>query len=802
GVARGRKYLNHPSFSFDAATMDLLYPLMAGGEIHILQEEVRRDLGAVYRYCLDNDIYGMTISTAMGMALLNQYDMPVHYMMLGGEKLLQVRRTEVRLINGYGPTEFTVCSSYHVVDQERDVDIPIGRPVPNSWSVICDADGQLLPQGMVGELCLIGPQIAEGYWQRPEVTQEKFCRIRFEGDFGGDRMYRTGDLARYNADGELEFCGRIDFQVKLRGFRIELGEIEACASSLEGVTAAVAEVRKVNGQDTLCLYYTADREISVENLRGHLSGSLTSYMVPDCFVRLDEMPLTPNGKVNRKALPEPAGGPSHEYEAPRGKDEKFFCETFSKGRGAGKGGATDNFFDIGGTSIVAMRIVAAAGEAGYQIAYKDVFDNPTPRDLAGLVRGSAKDSGVEDKPADEVADYDYSAINRVLAANTMENFKAGTPLVTGNALVTGATGYLGIHVLHELARSGDVDNIYCLVRAGHGGQTPERRLRSMLFYYFNDDFDTLFKSGRLTVIDGDVTRPDSLEVLLDKGIDTVFNCAAIVKHFSAGTDIEDVNVGGTRCCIDFCLKTGARLIHTSTLNVAGTTVCESRTEGHTLTERELYWGQTLDNRYCRSKFIAERSVLEAVASKGLKAKIMRLGNLASRSSDGEFQINFRSNSSMGQLKAFQTLGCIPYEMITGDIEFSPIDEVSKAVVLLSRTPVECCVFHASTVQHQVFGNVIKCMNDVGIRIAMVENEEFNAKLTEALKNPRKADILQSMLAYSSGDRFEVLNGSECTYSAQVLLRLGFFWKFTTWDYIEQFLRAITGLGFFDEDYSR
>ncbi|MCQ2154174.1 MAG: amino acid adenylation domain-containing protein, partial [Bacteroidales bacterium] len=405
GMEPGRRYLHHPSFSFDASTMDLLYPLMAGAEVHILQEELRRDLGAVRRYCVDNHIYGLTLSTAMGMALLNQYELPVNYVTMGGEKMLSVRRTDARIINGYGPTEFTVCSSYHVVDQERDVDIPIGRPVPNSWSVICDADGHLLPQGVVGELCLIGPQIAEGYWQRPDVTREKFCKIKFEGAFGTDRMYRTGDLARYNARGELEFCGRIDFQVKLRGFRIEMGEIEACASSLEGVTAAAAEVRKMGGQDILCLYYTADRDMDDEIMRAHLSKSLTSYMVPDCFVRLDAMPLTPNGKVNRRALPEPKAAVSERVTPDTPTEKKIFALA-AEVLGYDGFSVLDNLLSVGLTSLSAMKLSALLEQReGMEVPTRIILECGTVRAIASKADSDAGRGGIQEAEVHPVQEF-------------------------------------------------------------------------------------------------------------------------------------------------------------------------------------------------------------------------------------------------------------------------------------------------------------------------------------------------------------------------------------------------------------
>ena len=292
---------------------------------------------------------------------------------------------------------------------------------------------------------------------------------------------------------------------------------------------------------------------------------------------------------------------------------------------------------------------------------------------------------------------------------------------------------------------------------------------------------------------GDVTQ--DFDENLD--IQTVFNCAAIVKHFSEGTEIEDVNIGGARHCVDFCIKKGARLVHVSTASTRGLWAGEPKDD--VFTEKRFYMGQFLGNKYIYSKFMAERLILDAVALHGLDAKIMRVGNLAARSTDGEFQANFSTNSFMGRIKVYNMLGCCPYAMRNKKVEFSPINEVARAIVLLSTTPKECTVFHPYNIHGQFLGDVLMGLKSVGEGIRFVEQEEFAEAMEAAKNDPQKANQMSSLLAYQ-----DMAHGQKTTdvqrdndYTTQVLYRLGFSWSPTSWDYVERMLTAIGGFGFFE-----
>lgn len=739
----------------------------------------------------------------------------IKVIILGGEKypatlIPQLRSlSKARLFNTYGPTEITVSSNVGELTHEEKV--TVGEPLLNYTECVVDADDNELPVGVVGELLISGIGVGRGYNDLPEKTAEAFI------EYHGRRAYRSGDYARWLPNGKVEILGRKDHQIKLNGLRIELGEVETVLNKQPQVKEGVVMIKSVEGRDHLVAYYTVKEDVDVDTLKEQMGKSLTHYMVPTIFMQMEKMPISPNGKTDLKSLPEPVMA-EREYVEPQNDIEKFFCDCFATILEREKVGATDHFFEIGGTSLIAMRVVMSAAKGGYRIVYKDVFDNPTPRKLA-VKLGAAPVAGDKPKKAvvktaagiisnpddPEASNYDYTKINAQLAKNDLQTLTTEPLRALGTCVVTGATGYLGIHIVHELILRDDVNAIYCMVRAGRN-ISAESRLRTQLFYYFGDTYSELF-GKRIFVIEGDVTKPECLDSLIatfpsGKMDGVLFNCAANVKHFSAGTDIEDINIGGCQTCIDFCLKTGMRFIQTSTHSISGYSVGENVTP-HRMTEKELYWGQNLDNQYIHSKFLAERNVLEAIVEKGLDGKIVRLGNLSARSTDGEFQINFSSNSFMGRLRALQTVGCAPFEISGSTVEFSPINEVAAAVVLLATTPSDCTVFNPVNSHRQLFDDILVVLNRLNVKIDLVEPEVFSEALSKAMDDPSQAAILQSLMAYqSNGAESIVENSDNYEYTTQVLLRLGFRWNFTTWDYMERFIVAIQGLGFFDDDYQR
>ncbi|MBR1489498.1 MAG: amino acid adenylation domain-containing protein [Bacteroidales bacterium] len=791
GLKPGDKVAAYASFGFDACMMDMYPALTTGAAVVIVGDDIRLNLPDLNKYFDEEGVTHSFMTTQVGCQFaMNCENHSLRHLSVGGEKVLPLTPpTGYQFHNGYGPTECTIFTTTYPM-KEFEQNAPIGKPLDNLRLFVVDKDMNRLPLGAVGELLVSGPQVGRGYLNLPEKTAATFI------EWNGLRCYRTGDVVRYLPDGNIQFVGRSDGQVKIRGFRIELKEVEAVIREFKGIKDATVQAFDYpNGGKFIAAYIVSDEKVDVQALNAFIKERKPPYMVPAATMQIDAIPLNQNQKVNRRALPAPQiQVEEREYVAPEGEVEKLFCDIFAGILSLDKVGATDNFFELGGTSLMVTKVIIEADKAGKHVAYGEVFDHPTPRLLAQFVSGAAPSADTDTV----VESFDYSGIDAILPRNNVKTFLEGERQTLGNVLLTGATGYLGIHLLRELIDS-DATTITCLVRS-KSQEAAEHRLKNLLFYYFETSFADLF-GKRLFVVCGDVTADFGKS--MPEGypaIDTVFNSAANVKHFSKGTDIEDVNVGGARRCMEFCLRTGARLVHISTTSVGEIWI--DRGDGRPvpqLDERKLWFGQFLDNRYIHSKFLAERLILEAVAHHGLNAKVMRVGNLSPRSSDGEFQANFNSNSYMVRLKVFHTLGCCPVDSYDEPTEMSPIDETAKAVVLLASTPKDCTVFQPFNNHTELLGDILMVMEKEGGSMRFVELDEFQQAVAVAGQDPEKAKLLAAMLAYQDvahGQRALTIERDN-RYTCNVLHRLGFNWSDTSSEYISQMIRQIAAFGFFE-----
>jgi amino acid adenylation domain-containing protein len=393
-VSSASRVLQFASLSFDASVCEILTTLTSGAQLILVDRERLISPEEILRALKENLISVVTLPPTIWAALPEDSLPDLKTAVTAGEAC----RPEIaakwspgrRFINGYGPTETTVSPTFYVAD-ERSADlgvIPIGRPMANTQIYILDKQQRLVPAGVSGELYVGGVGIARGYLHREELTAEKFITPNILSS--DNRLYRTGDLARWLPDGNLEFLGRADGQVKLRGFRIETGEIESLLRSHPEIQDAVVVAREdVPGEKYLAAYLVVitERRIANTELRAFLSKHLPEYMIPSAFVTLESLPLTSNGKVNRKALPAPDAGTLTEgYIAPRTTTEELLAGIFARILRVERVGATDDFFALGGHSLVAAQVITRVREAySVDLPLRELFENSSVSALAAQI---------------------------------------------------------------------------------------------------------------------------------------------------------------------------------------------------------------------------------------------------------------------------------------------------------------------------------------------------------------------------------------------------------------------------------
>jgi amino acid adenylation domain-containing protein/non-ribosomal peptide synthase protein (TIGR01720 family) len=378
------------SICFDLSVFELFLPLCSGGTVILAENALQLpELSAAHSVTLIN-----TVPSAI-RELLRSNSIPssVRVVNLAGEALplslvhqLYEQTYVDAVYNLYGPSEDTTYSTIAHLPKTIAQTPPIGRPISNTQAYVLDAHLQPVPMGVIGELYLGGEGLARCYWNRPDLSAEKFVPNPFSS---GKRLYKTGDRARYLPTGELEFLGRIDHQIKLRGFRIELGEVEFAIEQHPEIETAIAILN-----DQLVAYFTANRAISSTELRQFLAAKLPAYMLPSSFVFLEKMPLTPNGKVDRAALPSSERIQLTQYTAPRTAEERQLVEIWQQVLGRQPIGIDDNFFELGGDSILAIQAISKANQAGLSLTPRQVFQAQTIAELA-ILAGTGSTISIE-----------------------------------------------------------------------------------------------------------------------------------------------------------------------------------------------------------------------------------------------------------------------------------------------------------------------------------------------------------------------------------------------------------------------
>ena len=483
--------------------------------------------------------------------LLNKdSNLSVRYIIFGGEALKpnlvkpwKDKYPLTKIINMYGITETTVHVTFKELDG-TDLLIPdsnIGRPIPTLKVYVMDKYLHILPYGVEGEMCVSGLGVCKGYLNRPELNSEKFVQNPYNPN---EILYHSADNAILSKTGDLYYLGRIDNQVKIRGFRIEIGEIETKLLKHPDISKCVVLPKKNGDTDSyLVAYIVADNKLSSSDLKLYISKLVPEYMIPSFFVFLDKMPLTSNGKIDRKKL---LNTPikvesSVKYTAPRNDFEKVFQKILERTLGTSHIGIDDNILELGTDSLTLMKITIELLEKNYIVNIQDIYEYKTIRGVSDNF-ALPKKSNVYQKSISKNLYYEFD-----------ENFNKDKISVK-NILLTGSTGFLGIHLLYELINKTNSD-IYCLIR-NKNEQNPKNRLINKLKFYFDKNM-LHYIDKRIHVITADISSPklgltDKEYKILGNKIDLVIHSAAIVDHYGDSQLFELINVTGTINIIEFC----------------------------------------------------------------------------------------------------------------------------------------------------------------------------------------------------------------------------------------------------------
>ncbi len=689
----GDKILQSGPMEFDASTFAIWGSLTNGLSMHIIDSELFLNAERLKTYIEEN---GITISFAITAAFIALVEQNAHvfdglkYLLVGGEamstrhmnKMLE-HNTHTRIYNIYGPTENTVFSTAHAVQKPYVGPVPIGKPISNSSCYVLDKKQRLSIPGGEGVLYVGGAGVAKGYLNSPALTAQRFIPNPFKE---GELLYNTGDLVRWNEEYELEFLGRVDTQVKIRGFRIELTEIENELINISGVREARVVLKGEQQEDkNLVAYYTATSSFDPAELASILADKLPDYMIPSALMQMEALPLNANGKLDMAKLPDPLMLSKATFEAPANELEEQLADIWKEVLGISVVGVHDNFFDLGGHSLKAMKVLHKLSK-DFEIKLTALFKYPTIRELAPKLVYK-KGNLLETFRRLKKEPLSASAICKAEARKAwyrervkQDNFPVpAAEQAIDEVFLTGSTGYLGIHLLYELLTT-TTANINVLIRAKNDAAAKERLVKKINFFY-GPDFYAQY-AERISPLAGEMEKSflglqEEVYNGLAAKIDTIINPAANVKHYGLDEAYKG-NTDGVQELVELA-KAGCpkRIHHVSTAGV-------SFGQDYVFSEYDRVEKIPDENNtiYLQSKLDAENIIFKAM-EEGVEASIYRVGNLVFNNKTGKFQENTENNAFYMLLRSFINLGVMP-DMQHKFYDFSFINTTAEAIVKFAK----------------------------------------------------------------------------------------------------------------------
>lgn len=773
------------SVAFDFSVWELYACLLYGSKLILVPEITAKDPNKFLQLLRDEKVTVLNQTPTYFYNLLDRElliqnsDLVVRYIIYGGEALKpnlvkpwKDKYPFTKIINMYGITETTVHVTFKELSDEDllSSNSNIGKPIPTLKVYVMDKNLHILPYNVEGEMCVSGLGVCKGYLNRPELNKDRFVQNPYNPS---EILYRSADDAYLTSDGDLHYLGRIDNQVKIRGFRIEIGEIETKLLKHPNIQKCVVLPKKNSDFDSfLVAYVVMDKKLSITELKTYISKLVPSYMVPNYFVFLDKMPLTNNGKIDRKKLlnMDVKIENKKKYKAPRNEFEEVFQEILQNTLNIKHIGIDDNILDLGADSLTLMRITIELLEKNYLVNIQDIYELKTIREIS------------DNFSYPKTSNLYKRSIKDNVYFNFDENFSS-EKIVANNILLTGATGYLGIHILNDLIMNTN-SNVYCLIRNKNNSSSKER-LSKKLNYYFGNKL-LKYMDKRINVIVADISKPkfglsDNEYEDLGNNIDLVIHSAAIVDHYGNKDLFNSINVIGTNNIIDFCKDYSIYMNHISTTSVSAT--LPNAEAPINFDEHCLYVGQSYEeNVYIKTKFTAEYNIWEALENSNLKASIYRLGNISARYSDGKFQENNEKNAFLNRVITIAKLDKLAKSFSDYKIDLSPVDYcaniISKLVFLNSSYSK---VFHIYNNQSLKFADLINQLKPNDKKLEVISDEEFYKYIKD------KEDILGIINDLTShGSNYSSNIEMQNNFTINYMHNLNLMWPEINKDYIDKF----------------
>jgi amino acid adenylation domain-containing protein/thioester reductase-like protein len=764
-------------YSFDASGIDIYTSLLFGGKLVLVQKEDELNPEKVVKLIEEHQVtrsflipkWIEHIAMQDNLGTVNLSSLKI--LGTGGETLkpyilenLLSKYSNLKILNMYGPTEttmFTTCKPVGIYEIKNNY-TSIGRPIYGSRLAVVNKNNELMPINMRGELVVYEDStsiqnISNGYLNMPNQTKSKFIELYNPLTNETVKAYKTGDVCKINENLELDFIGRTDDLVKVNGgYLVALNEVEKKINSILGNSFQSYPIA-VPYQNTkiIVLFVSPKENTSIPNIKNLINNGISFYMRPKKIIEIEEFPTNSSGKIDRRKLKEMAIAYLQESKGkivlPKTKTEKEIYNIIKQFTDIELISINDDFIDdLGLDSLTLTAIYTALDE--YEINIQDLYNNPCIKDLALYIDGNKH---VEIEP-------NLDNLQDAVILNNVLQFNLDT------ILLTGVTGFLGIHLLRDLLLENSVNKIYCIIR-NKINQSGKKRLEILIEYFFNSD-PTLIEliNQKVEIINGDITKnylglDKKTYIKLQSEVTTVINSAANVKHFVKPAQIRKDNVTSVDNLIEFC-KNEISLAHMSTLSIAG--FSNEYTTGKIFTENSFYINQSFNNSpYLISKFEAEKNILIATKNSGLNATIFRLGNIMPRFSDGIFQQNYTQNVFLSSLKSIIDGGVIATELNDLNVEFSPVEECSKFIIELLVNGQQNSIYHILNNKEISIFELKSLLKSLNYDIVDVDLKTFIETLDKNSDEYTKQYILSNNLnLYSQDITLNILNNMNLNWS--------------------------------------